>query len=294
MSFFVRFWGARGSIPTPGQPTRKYGGNTSCVEIRIGDHLLICDGGTGLRELGEELIQRSTGPIVGHMFFSHTHWDHIQGFPFFSPAYNAENRFHIWGTKGEGERVHRLLSGQMRTEYFPVSFGELSAGIQSETLTPEGTDIDGIMVRFIEQNHPGGSLAFSFEKNGKKVIYATDHELDDLILNKEESEKDPEALRQLPDDFVDFCHGADLLIADAQYTDAEYLEKKGWGHSRALTTVDLAVQAGVSTLALFHHDPTQSDRKVDLKVDECRRRAERLAPKLTVFGAREGIELLIG
>ena len=182
----------------------------------------------------------------------------------------------------------------MRTEYFPVSFGELSAGIKAETLAPEGTEIEGVMVRFIEQNHPGGSLAFSFEKDGKKVIYATDHELDERILNVEESEKDPEALRQLPEDFVDFCRDADLLIADAQYSDEEYLEKKGWGHSRALTTVDLAVQAGVSTLALFHHDPMQSDRKVDLKVDECRRRSERFAPKLTVFGAREGIELLIG
>jgi phosphoribosyl 1,2-cyclic phosphodiesterase len=294
VSFFVRFWGIRGSIPTPGQPTRKYGGNTSCVEIRIGDQLFICDGGTGLRELGEDLNHRGISPIVGHMFFSHTHWDHIQGFPFFSPAYKAENHFHIWGTKGEGDRIHRLLSGQMRTEYFPVAFGELSAGITSETLAQEGTDINGVMVRFMEQTHPGGSLAFSFEKEGKKVIYATDHELDGRITNKEESEASPDVMRNLPEDFVNFCRGADLLIADAQYTDAEYLEKVGWGHSRALTTVDLAVQAEVSTLALFHHDPMQSDRLVDLKVDECRRRAKRLAPKLTVFGAREGIELLIG
>ena len=294
MSFYVRFWGTRGSIPTPGQPTRKYGGNTSCVEIRIGDQLFVCDGGTGLRELGEDLNQRGIHPIVGHMFFSHTHWDHIQGFPFFAPAYQAENRFHIWGTKGEGERIHRLLSGQMRTEYFPVSFGELSASIQSETLSPDGTDVAGVFVQFIEQCHPGGSLAFSFEKDGKKVIYATDHELDERITNPEESSADPEVLRELPDDFVNFCRGADLLIADAQYSDSEYEQKKGWGHSRALTTVDLAIQAEVKTLALFHHDPMQSDRLVDLKVDQCRRRAEKSNQKLTVFGAREGIELLIG
>ena len=294
MSFFVRFWGTRGSIPTPGQPTKKYGGNTSCVEIRIDDQLMICDGGTGLRELGEQLTARGEAPVVGHMFFSHTHWDHIQGFPFFSPAYRAENRFHIWGARGENDPIHNLLSGQMRTEYFPVSFGELSADIRSETLNSGGTDINGVTVRYIEQNHPGGSLAFSFEKDGLKVVYATDHELDTRILNPAEAEDNPDALRRLPEDFVDFCRNADLLIADAQYTDQEYKDKVGWGHSRALTTVDLAVQAEVSTLALFHHDPIQSDRLVDLKVDECRRRAERLAPKLTVFGAREGIELLIG
>ena len=294
MSFFVRFWGTRGSIPTPGQATKKFGGNTSCVEIRIDDQLMICDGGTGLRELGEDLNLRGTSPIVGHMFFSHTHWDHIQGFPFFSPAYSAENRFHIWGAKGKNDPIHTLLSGQMRTEYFPVSFGELSAEIRSETLETGGTDINGVTVRFIEQNHPGGSLAFSFEKNGHKVIYATDHELDGRILNQAETQENPEALRLLPKDFIEFCRGADLLIADAQYTDEEYQKKIGWGHSRALTAVDLAVQAEVSTLALFHHDPMQSDRLVDLKVEECRRRAERLAPKMTLFGAREGIELLIG
>jgi phosphoribosyl 1,2-cyclic phosphodiesterase len=294
LSFFVRFWGTRGSIPTPGQPTRKYGGNTSCVEIRIGDQLFICDGGTGLRELGQDLIRRGISPIVGHLFFSHTHWDHIQGFPFFSPVYNSENRFKIWGTKDEGDRVHRLLSGQMRTDYFPVDFAELGAGIQSATLSPEGENIHGVVVRFKEQNHPGGSLAFSFEKDGKKVVYATDHELDERILNRSESDANPETLRVLPEDFVSFCRGADLLIADAQYSEEEYPSKVGWGHSRALTAVDLAAQAEVATLALFHHDPMQSDRLVDLKVEACRRRAGHMAPKLTVFGAREGIELLIG
>jgi phosphoribosyl 1,2-cyclic phosphodiesterase len=294
LSYFVRFWGTRGSIPTPGQPTRKYGGNTSCVEIRIDDKLFICDGGTGLRELGQDLINRGISPIVGHMFFSHTHWDHIQGFPFFAPAYNSENQFQIWGTNDEGERVHRLLSGQMHTDYFPVDFGELSAGIRSATLSPEGENIQGVTVRFIEQNHPGGSLAFSFEKDGKKVIYATDHELDERIINRTESDENPDTLRVLPSEFVEFCRGADLLIADAQYSEEEYPSKVGWGHSRAHTAVDLAIQAEVATLALFHHDPMQSDRMVDLKVESCRRRAALTAPKLTVFGAREGIELLIG
>jgi phosphoribosyl 1,2-cyclic phosphodiesterase len=294
LSFFVHFWGTRGSIPTPGQPTRKYGGNTSCVEIRIGEHLFICDGGTGLRELGQDLAKRGVSPIVGHLFFSHTHWDHIQGFPFFSPAYSPENKFTIWGTKEKGDQVHRLLSGQMRTEYFPVDFAELGAGIKYATLAPDGTDIHGVTVRFMEQNHPGGSLAFSFEKGGKKVVYATDHELDERIVNSKESEEDPELLRILPPSFVEFCRGADLLIADAQYSEEEYLSKVGWGHSRALTAVDLAIQAEVSTLALFHHDPMQSDRMVDLKVEACRKRAGRIKPNLTVFGAREGIELLIG
>ena len=293
MSFFVKFWGTRGSIPTPGHSTRKYGGNTSCVELRIGDSLFICDAGTGLRELGIDIIEREDQSIRGHFFFSHTHWDHIQGFPFFGPVYDPKNTFIIYGEPGDDNHVHKLLSGQMRPEYFPVDFKELSATVQAGSLESGENQIAGVRVKTHHQHHPGGSCAYSFEYQGAKVVYATDSELDSTIVNTDEAAANRQALRRLPQSFVDFVSDADLLIADAQYTDAEYPSHAGWGHARASTTVDLAIQARVRQLALFHHDPMQSDRDVDRKVNDCRDRSAILRPELVIFGAREGLELKI-
>lgn len=294
MAIFIKFWGTRGSIPTPGPSTARYGGNTACVEIRVGETLFICDGGTGLRELGMDLLRRAEGrPIVGHLLFSHPHWDHIQGFPFFTPAYQQENTFTIYGFGAGDQRIFRLLSGQMRSDYFPVDFSELSATIRpAELVTGQGV-IDGVHLRALPQTHPGGSWAFSFEAHGKKVVYATDHELDLLLPDPEASMADPHAVRELPQHVVDFCAGADLLIADGQYTDEEYRSKVGWGHPRATTVVDLAIAAGVKQLAITHHDPMQTDPDVERKIAACRRRAALRAPGLQVFAAREGVELKI-
>src|SRR5690554_2044834 len=295
MTFSVKLWGTRGSIPTPGPSTQKYGGNTACVEIRSGSTLFICDGGTGLRELGIDLLRRHPDTaIVGHMLFSYFHWDHIQGFPFFEPAYRPENVFFIYGTF-QGERhIFELLSGQMRLEYFPVDFSELLARLVPAELSPSGTAIDGVTVRAFDQHHPGGSLAFSLTKEGTKIVYATDVELDDLLLDREASLREPERPRRFPPEWLDFVGGADLLIADGQYTDSEYPNRKGWGHPRATTAVDLAAAAGVRRLLLTHHDPMQDDDAVDRKIRACQERAARLAPGLVVEGAREGMELLVG
>ena len=291
MAQFIRFWGTRGSIPTPGPKTRKYGGNTSCVEIEMDGTLLVCDSGTGVRELGLDLMTRGLQSVVVHMFFSHMHWDHIQGFPFFVPAYQAHNRLYVYEVAPGDDRVQRLLHGQMRSEYFPVSFSDLGSRISADHLRDGQGQVDGITVRCIEQTHPGQSFAFSFEKDGKKVVYATDHELDLVAENRHEIAKRPEQLRRLPPAFVRFVAGADLLIADGQYTDEEYSSKIGWGHARAHTVVDLALQADVKQCAIFHHDPMHSDDVVDEKIDSCRRRAERAGSKLVVFGAREGLEI---
>ena len=293
MGFFVKFWGTRGSIPTPGFRTQKYGGTTACVEIRIDDVIFICDGGSGLRELGLDLMARNAGPITGHMFYSHSHWDHIQGFPFFLPFYEPDNTFTIYGTSASDKRMYELLSGQMQSDYFPVDFSELHSNIRSDDLGDGGKTIGGVEVSCLEQTHQGHSIAYAFVKNGCKVVYATDNELDLILLNPEESLSNLQALRRAPKPFVDFVKGADLLIADGQYTDEEYPKKIGWGHSRATTIVDLAHQARVRQLAVFHHDPLQSDADVDKKIDPCLERAERLNPELIVFGAREGVELRI-
>lgn len=290
MAAFVKFWGTRGSIPTPGHRTRRYGGNTSCVEIRVDDALFVCDGGTGLRELGLDLLGRG-GDVSAHLLFSHTHWDHIQGFPFFTPAYLPGSTLHVYDVKKEDHRIQRLLLGQMKSEYFPVGFGDLGASIRFADLDGGTKTIEGVEITHLEQNHPGTSFAYSFTKAGLKVVYATDSELDQRIVNHEAAARDPDRLRELPDDIVRLVADADLLIADGQYTDEEYPRKVGWGHARASTVVDLAVQAGVRQLAIFHHDPMHSDDDLDLAIDGCRKRAQRLGSSAVVFGAREGVEL---
>lgn len=288
MACFVRFWGTRGSIPTPGHKTRKYGGNTSCVELRIDGSLFICDGGTGLRELGVEL---GSEPIAAHMFFSHTHWDHIQGFPFFTPAYAKNNTLYVYDVDRHDPRIRRLLLGQMQSDYFPVSFGDLGARIESADLQGGRKAIDGTQVSCFEQTHPGRSFAYSFEKHGLKLVYATDNELDLKLRNADDVARDPTLLRQVDPEFVRFVAGADLLVADGQYTDAEYAGKVGWGHARAFTVVDLAVAAGVKQCAIFHHDPMHSDEAMDALIARCQARARAHGSPLVVFGAREGLAL---
>ncbi len=291
MALFVRFWGTRGSIPTPGPRTQRYGGNTSCVEIRSEKARIICDGGTGLRELGQELEREANGsPLALHLFFSHPHWDHIQGFPFFLPAYDAANTLYVYGG-GHEDHVHGLLSGQMEATYFPVSYGDLGARILPGDFDGKKAKVNDVSIRRFRQHHPGGSAGYVFDAGGARVVYATDNELDLVIQDPSLPEKDPEALRKFPSEVLEPFRGADLVIADGQYGDLEYPKKKGWGHARATTALDLGIQAGAKRLALFHHDPLQSDAEVEDKVRRCAARAKRLGSEIVVFGAREGITL---
>jgi phosphoribosyl 1,2-cyclic phosphodiesterase len=296
MGFYVRFYGTRGSIPTPGWQTRKFGGNTPCVTVRyVGaetSDLFICDGGTGLRKFGIDL-GRQLGrdkPLLAHLLFSHGHWDHIQGFPFFGPAYVPNNRLVIHDTAAD-LRFYNLLSGQMQADYFPVALQDLGADIASAVLSPEGQDIAGVRVSFMRLHHPGGSLAYKFEAGGLCVVYATDNELDLDLENIGESLTHLDAVRHGPAQYLDFVRGADLLIADGQYTDVEYPGRVNWGHSRATTAVDVAIAAGVKRLAIFHHDPMHSDAVVSDILNVCAERAKRQGSSLVVFAAREDVEL---
>ncbi len=293
MGFYVKFWGVRGSIPTPGWRTARFGGNTACVELNIDGNLFICDGGTGLHELGLDLVQRQDQPILGHLLFSHTHWDHIQGFPFFLPVYSSENTFYVYSPEQGENRLYRLLSGQMSSDYFPVDFHDLHAHIAPRVIPRDGIEIGGVKVTSIELTHRGICYGYAFEWQGHKVVYATDNELDLALTNADEARDDPDVLRRAPEHLVDFARDADLLVADGQYADAEYWLRVGWGHPRATTMVDLAIQAGVKILAVTHHDPLQSDDEVARKIDACQARATRFESPLLVFGAREGIELQI-
>ncbi|MBC8108991.1 MAG: MBL fold metallo-hydrolase [Anaerolineae bacterium] len=289
----VKFWGIRGSIPTPGPLTRGYGGNTSCYELRFGDAIFICDAGSGIRELGNDLVARgnSSGsgdtPLLAHLLLSHTHWDHVQGFPFFAPAYQANNRIIVYDKSPYEAKSFRMLSGQMTGDYFPVKFSELKANITWDHLADGDREIAGVRIRTFDQVHTGGSLGFSFHYHGLKIVYATDNEIDQLIVGGDRSS----APRIIARPQVDFVRGADLLIADGQYTDDEYAAHVGWGHPSIFTLVDLAAQADVKCLAVTHHDPNRSDEQVDALIEQARLRAKSLGSDLEVYAAREGVEL---
>ena len=291
MAVFVTFWGTRGSIPTPGNSTRVYGGNTPCVEVRMDEALFICDAGSGIRELGADLLTRKEAPEEMHLLITHTHWDHIQGFPFFAPAYIPNTRIRVYGTAPGDESRHRLVSGQMSSSYFPVGFGELKAEIVDDIFADGAKQVGDTRVVCFPLNHPGGCFGYAFERNGVKIVYLTDNEIENIPDEVRDDPTAEERLRTVPAELVETIRDADLLIADAQYTDAEYEEKRGWGHTSCLTVTDLAIQAGVKKLALFHHDPTTTNNSVDERVRLCGERAAQFKSEIFIFGAREGVTL---
>jgi len=293
MGIYVTFWGVRGSIPTPGHATQRYGGNTACIEVLIQDQIFILDGGSGLRPLGASLLERGLGAIHAHMLFSHSHWDHIQGFPFFIPAYNPNTTLRVYGTKEGDQDIYDLLSGQMQDKYFPVQFSDLGAKIIPDHLQGGKREIGDVTVNYFDTCHPGGSLAYSLSHENQKVIYSTDNEIDLMLMNREASMNDASLFRKVPRDMLEFMRDADLLIADGQYTEEEYKTKIHWGHPRATTLVDMAHEANIKSIAVTHHDPMQSDNAVDQKITECRKRAEEIGYPGVIFAAREGVTLKI-
>jgi phosphoribosyl 1,2-cyclic phosphodiesterase len=268
-----------------------YGGNTACVEVRSGPDILVFDAGTGIRELGLALAEEFKGrALTIHLFISHTHWDHIQGFPFFVPAYAPGTTLHIYGAAGRSQSLKGVLSGQMQAEYFPVSLGDLVSTIHVHEYRGEPFQVGDTTVSAMYLNHPGMALAYRIERAGKVVVYATDHEPYRATLEAGSREADAGKRfgRVLDDAFVSFVRGAALYIGEAQYTDAEYPAKVGWGHSSLSATVEVALQGGVKALALFHHDPMHSDDVVTgMEVLAKEIIAER-GVALWCFAAREG------
>lgn len=291
MAAFVKFWGTRGSIPTPASWTRVYGGNTSCVEVRFGDTIFVCDAGSGIRELGKDLVARQPAPTELHLLLTHAHWDHIQGFPFFAPVYLPSMKIRVYGRKTDDDSPYRLLSGQMSSSYFPVSFQDLGDRVVADFLHGGSKLINDVLVSSFALNHPGGCVGYSLSQGGRKIVYATDNELEiqpgDIFPDLDDSGP----LRLAPADLVEAARDADLMIVDAQYDDKGYSTRKKWGHSSCFSATDFAIQAKVKNLALFHHDPEDTDQFIDEKVMACRQRAARRGAPLIICAAREGVEM---
>jgi phosphoribosyl 1,2-cyclic phosphodiesterase len=263
----IRFWGTRGSIPSPGPSTVRYGGNTSCVEVRLEDGtLIILDAGSGIRPLGATL-----GPCEAVLLLSHYHWDHIQGLPFFNSAYIPTSGIRIFGPEFEGQGPEEYLSGQMMTPYFPAAPSQMHGVLCFQTTPPEPFELGSATIRVARLSHPSVTLGYRIEERGSTFVYISDNEVDIAP---------PELLEGI----VELAAGADVLLHDCQYTEGEYVMRRNFGHSTPRQAVRVAREAGVHQLVTFHHDPSHSDEQVEALAEE----GQALAGEIPVVIAAEG------
>jgi phosphoribosyl 1,2-cyclic phosphodiesterase len=270
----VKFWGVRGSTPTPQAGNLRYGGNTSCVEVRHENSLFVFDCGTGFRTLGQQLQSESNGqPIRAHIFVSHFHWDHIQGIPFFRPLYENSNNQFAFHSSRRTRTLERVMEEQMASPYFPVNTSEMKAERSFYDMEEGQSQVDTASVRALWLNHPQGCMGFRLETRDGILVYATDNEPGDEVFDKN--------VRKL-------AEGADVLIYDSQYLPEEYAAKRrGWGHSHWREAVNIVMESGAKELVLFHHDPDHDDELIDKVVNEARNHYPH------VRAAAEGMELKI-
>ena len=270
---FVKIWGARGSIPVSGQEYIKYGGDTTCIEIRSKNgRVIIIDAGTGIRRLGKDLLVQ--GLYDYDLIFTHAHWDHIMGFPFFRPLYSDRTSLRVHGCPFTEEFVRTMLTKIMSPPNFPVTYGDLLAHIAYSDGCPEKFQIDSVTVMPIDISHPGGGKGYKFIEDGRSFVFITDHEL---------GYTHPGGLPR--ESYLQFCAGADLLVLDAEFTGEEYGRHRSWGHSSYLDTLNLAMEAGVKQLALFHINQDRTDRAMDKIVEHCRRVVRESNVQVGILGA---------
>jgi phosphoribosyl 1,2-cyclic phosphodiesterase len=270
----IRFWGVRGSTPTPQAENLRYGGNTSCVEVRVDQQVFIFDCGTGFRNLGHGLQQEfGDWPITAHILVSHYHWDHIQGIPFFSPLYDGtENQF-TFHSSSRNRSLKRVIEEQMASPYFPVGTSEMKAQRRFYEVDQGHAALDGLKLDAMWLNHPQGCMGFRLETSEGIFVYATDNEPGDELFDKN--------VRKL-------AAGADVLVYDAQYLPEEYAaRKRGWGHSHWREAINVVMESGSKELVLFHHDPEHDDSCIDNVVKAARDHYPR------VRAAAEGMEIVL-
>ena len=274
----IKLLGTRGSIPTPGKHTVKYGGNTTCIDLTLkSGEKIIVDAGSGMRVLSEEILSKKINHI--NLFLTHSHWDHIQGFPFFIPIYIPNFTIKIFAASPTYGRLLDILKGQMQSLYYPVPFKQIAANIEFQKIRKKGISINGIKISSILTNHPLETHAFKFEEDGKSLVFMSDNELDhqDIAVVPYE-------------DHLKFIMDSDILIHDAQYERKEMEKHKSWGHSSWEQTVDFAKEGNIKKLYLTHYDPSRTDKQIDKII----KKADKYAGKgLKVVGAREdkGFEL---
>lgn len=287
MAYTVTFWGTRGSIPTPGAHTARYGGNTSCVAVEApGAQLVILDAGTGIRGLGLTLVEQQNGAVKAEILLSHTHWDHIQGLPYFKPFFARGNSVRIWGSKQGTTPLDAILHLQMDPAVFPVPLTAVAAALSVEEVRPgEEFAVGPFRTQAMQLRHPGTTLAYRLTpaSGGRSMAYVTDNELGPggtYVMA-------PSWRR----DLVRFLADVDVLIHDAMYTPAELETHRGWGHSSYEEAVDLAAEARVKRLVLFHHEPEHDDGALDELMAAARRSAQRRGGPAEVLAAQEGLQL---
>jgi phosphoribosyl 1,2-cyclic phosphodiesterase/CheY-like chemotaxis protein len=294
----IRFWGVRGSIPTPGIQTAMFGGNTSCVEVRVGDQIIILDAGSGIRGLGQALMREFRDkPLQLTLLVTHTHWDHIQGFPFFIPAYNPKVDVRIVGYEGAVHGLRGALFEQMQSAFFPVGLNQMASHVTFEELSEMECEIGAVKVRTIFANHPGICLGYRLTTPRGDIVYMPDHEayerheIERQKLAGETSAPNLDYARAQDEKVIEFIRDADVVIGDTQYDCAEYPTRLGWGHTCADDAVELAMKAGVKHLFLFHHDPDHNDEKLVAMITEAEARVAKAGSTLIVSAAREGAEI---
>ncbi len=303
----IRFWGVRGSIPVPGRATNRYGGNTSCVEVRPkGEPPIIIDAGTGIRKLGKLLLEESFGDGRGKasILISHTHWDHVQGLPFFSPLYRAGNEVHVFARERD-VHLEAVFSQQHDAPYFPVPLSAMHATMQFHGVSEGASfDIGRAKVTSARLNHPSVAIAYRVDADGASVVYCSDTApFSDMILAHEFVERPPsgilplallEELAEMRAGVVALAKNADLLIYDTQFTPEEYKKQPHWGHSRPDDAIEIAMAAGAKRLCLYHHAPMRSDDANDAILAGTRAAAQAAGARFEVMSAYEGLEVTVG
>jgi phosphoribosyl 1,2-cyclic phosphodiesterase len=275
----ITCWGARGSIPVSGKEYVKYGGDTTCIEIRSkDDDVIIIDAGTGMRKLGNKLL--ASDKRTYSVLFTHAHWDHLMGFPFFKPIYMKGTRISMFGCPYAQASIKDILAKSMAAPYFPVDFGQLQAEITSHGICEGSFTIGPIRIEPIQLNHPNQGQGYKFTEDGKSFVFLTDNELTLRHAGGAEYQ-----------DYVRFAGGADLLIHDAEYTETQYKMTKGWGHSVYTDALRLALDAGVRQFGLFHHNQERSDAEIDQMVDDCRSIVQKENKPVQCFAAQAGMEI---
>ncbi|HTL56227.1 MAG TPA: MBL fold metallo-hydrolase [Candidatus Limnocylindrales bacterium] len=287
----LRFWGVRGSIPTPGPTTLEYGGNTSCVELRAGTRIVILDAGTGLRPLGRQLLAEfGEQPLDLTLLLTHTHWDHIQGLPFFPPVYKPQIRLRILGYEGARHGLEAVLNSQMESPYFPIGLREVPANVEIEELKQMNFNLGEVEVAAFRAYHPDVCMGYRLTWAGTSVAFFPDNELRSAEPPGDTARLEREHLPRMNNaELSAFIRGVDTLIIDTQYDRQEYAAHVGWGHGCVDEVVNLALRAEVKQLFLFHHDPDHDDAKIAQMEAHARDLVIKRKGLLDVSAAREGL-----